>query len=62
MQHVRSWNAYSLTAYAERQGFKMVSAEPTILSPYVGLLDTLWRSAKLYSGLRPNLIYIGCRA
>jgi len=62
MQHVRSWNAGSLRAYVESQGFETVGAEATILSPHAGLLDWLWRSAKLYSGVRPNLIYIGRRA
>jgi len=62
MQHVLSWNSASLSARAERQGFETVSAEATILSPYTGLLDWLWRSAKLYAGARPNLIYIGRKA
>jgi SAM-dependent methyltransferase len=59
MQHVRSWDASSLSAFAERQGFETVNAEATILSPHTGLLDRLWRSAKLYTRARPNLVYIG---
>ena len=59
MQHVRSWKTRSLSAFTESQGFETVSVDETILSPHTGLLDRLWRFAKLYGGARPNLIYIG---
>lgn len=59
MQHVRSWTGDELKSYAESQGFETVQVEATILSPYTGLVDRLWRLAKLYMGQRPNLIYIG---
>ena len=59
MQHVRSWNAKSLSAYAEGQGFETVSVEATILSRYNGLADWAYRAIKLLMGQRPNLVYIG---
>lgn len=59
VQHVRSWTAASLSAYAESQGFRMISVEPTILSLYSGVHDWAWRTAKLAFGAKPNLIYIG---
>lgn len=59
MQHVRSWSAASLTAFLGSRGFETVSVEATILSPYSGVLDRLWRAAKLALGVRLNLIYIG---
>jgi SAM-dependent methyltransferase len=59
MQHVRTWNAASLSSYLESKGFETVSAEATILSPHSGLLDRVWRGAKLALGRRLNLIYVG---
>jgi SAM-dependent methyltransferase len=59
MQHVRSWDVESLIDFAEGHGFETISADATILSPYTGLLDRLWRAAKRYTGAKPNLIYIG---
>ena len=62
MQHVRAWDAASLSTYVETKGFETVSAGATILSPHAGVLDRLWRGAKLALGKRPNLIYIGRKA
>jgi SAM-dependent methyltransferase len=62
MQHVRSWTPATLGRVAEAHGFETVTAEGTILSIYSGLLDRLWRAAKLTMGARPNLIYIGRKA
>lgn len=58
MQHVRSWNAETLSRYLEKQGFRPVRAEGTILSVYSGIKDWLWRSIKLAMGARPNLVVI----
>jgi SAM-dependent methyltransferase len=59
MQHVRSWNPSTLSRAIEAFGFETLSAKATILSPYAGLTDKLWRTAKLMLGAVPNLIYIG---
>jgi 2-polyprenyl-3-methyl-5-hydroxy-6-metoxy-1,4-benzoquinol methylase len=59
VQHVRSWDAKSLSRYLESRGFETILVEGTILSIYAGLKDRVWRSIKLAMGARPNLIYIG---
>lgn len=59
MQHVRTWTASSLGAQLESRGFETVRAEATILSPYSGLLDRLWRVTKVALGAKPHLVYIG---
>jgi 2-polyprenyl-3-methyl-5-hydroxy-6-metoxy-1,4-benzoquinol methylase len=59
MQHVRAWNAKTLSDFVESRGFKTVSVEATILSPYSGFTDYLYRTVKRLQSATPNLIYIG---
>lgn len=63
MQHVRSWSARTLTEHVARFGFRAMSAEATVFSPYSGLKGLLYRVG--YRALKPNLphlIYIGAKA
>lgn len=63
VQHVRSWSADSLSAAVKRYGFETVSAEGTVLSPFTGWRNLLWRTAyPIVMKRRPNLIYIGRKA
>lgn len=60
MQHVRSWNADTLSTFVAKAGFERVSAHAVLLSPYSGLLG-LAHKIRYMKAKRPNLIYIGVK-
>lgn len=63
MQHVRAWSAKSLSDALRGFGFEPVSAEATVLSPYIGAMGLGYRIAyRLIRKRNPHLVYIGRRA
>lgn len=59
MQHVRTWTADSLKAYAGSQGFQAISAEATLLTNHSGFKAAAHRLLNRMKGFRPHLVYIG---
>lgn len=58
-QHVRSWSAESLTAWAQKAGFKPVACRLVHL-PQPGLVGKLGvLAARVFGFKPPNLVYIG---